>query len=137
MEFKFSSNVDFLIDVQEGLHINDVLYINGMPLLQVGQHRACPLTPLGTSVPDSRDAEESSSPGLVGSRVWCEAHKLCLPPLITVLTHEAVVSTSVPSHDIVKSVVIDLRSRKQIIDAIDLTILLGPPEWHLRQAGHC
>lgn len=108
MEFKFSSNVAFLIDVQEGLHINDKRDTRASGWLA----QALSLAPLGTSVPNSRDAEERSSPGFVGSRVWCEAHKLCLPPLITVLIHEVMVSTSVPSHDIVKSVVTDLRSRK-------------------------
>lgn len=35
MEFKFSSNVDLLTDIQQSLHINDTLYIHGMPIVQV------------------------------------------------------------------------------------------------------
>lgn len=58
-------------------------------------------------------AEEMSSPRLVGSSVWWEAHKLSLPPLlITVLIYEAVVPMLEPSHDIVKSIITNLRRRK-------------------------
>lgn len=45
MEIKFSPNVDFLIDIQQWLHINDVLDINGMPIVQVDEYRAFSFVP--------------------------------------------------------------------------------------------